>query len=76
MIQIGFNFINEFKYCALLTLLTPSLSSVGAYRMIYHEEGDLNTILIQKKRLGSMISLSFNVIILLTFLHYLLHFGQ
>jgi sensor histidine kinase regulating citrate/malate metabolism len=44
--------------------------------MIYHEDGDLNAILIENKRLVPLISMCLNIVISLSFLHYLLHFGQ
>lgn len=75
IVQVGFNFINEYKYSAPMSICTPVISAVGAYRMIYHEDGDLKTIIITHKRLGSLLSLCFNSIITLLFLHYLLHFG-
>ena len=75
IIQVGFNFINEYKYSAFLSVCSSVISAVGAYRIIYHEDGDLNTILIEQKRLGSLIGLCFNIIIIISFLHYLLHFG-
>ena len=74
-IQVAFNFINEYKYSAILSMCTTVISASGTYRMIYHEDGNLNAILIEHKRLGSLVQFCLSYIITLSFLHYFLNFG-
>lgn len=76
MLQVFFNFISKAAYIIPMTMISTLISCLGIVRMIFHEEGDLYVILIEKDRLGDSLNLYLGGVIALICIQYMMQFGQ
>ena len=52
------------------------IACLGAFRMIFHEEGDLYVILIENNRLAELLTMYLSGLLGLGVLQYIIQFGQ